>query len=63
MVDPRGITLSYRFQEGVLESLNPASPITGVVDQEKEQVKIDAIKNYTRIREGGSETEYSKLHF
>lgn len=50
LVDPRGITLTYKFRPNVLETLAPPCPITGGSDLEKEKQKIDAIKNYTYIR-------------
>ena len=50
LVDPRGITLTYKFGPNVLETLAPECPITGGQDVEKEKQKIDAIRNYTYIR-------------
>ena len=50
LVDPRGLTLSYKFAPNVVETLAPSCPLTGVQDPEKERQKIDAVKNYSFIR-------------
>ena len=50
LVDPRGITLTYKFGPDVLETLAPECSITGTQDLDKERQKIDAIRNYTYLR-------------
>ena len=50
LVDPRGLTLSYKFAPNVVETLGPSCPLTGTQDPEKERQKIEAVKNYSFIR-------------
>ena len=50
LVDPRGLTLSFKFAPNMVETLAPSCPLTGVQDPEKERQKIDAVKNYSFIR-------------
>ena len=47
LVDPCGLTLSYKFAPDVVETLAPSCPLMGTQDPEKEPQKIDAVKNYS----------------